>query len=234
MNHYNRKSESAAGGPEEAPAFFQWTRRLSTRLALLTALVLAGVIAVLTLLAAEEFSSDAAGERELQAKALAQNIAAVTADGLLAEDYASVEEVLVRSAAFPGVTGIWVSDRRGRVLAHVVRRGDEPPEVRLDPEKLALPPAASDRDQGRPSAGPSIVGGAQAGCVWNTPGEDRRHQAYLDKSLAARVWRSWRARRFVVFTGARQGHPEERPTCRDAGRPARGAIPWMRPDRSRC
>ncbi|MEK6814630.1 MAG: ATP-binding protein [Nitrospirota bacterium] len=166
MNHYNRKSESAAGGPEEAPAFFQWTRRLSTRLALLTALVLAGVIAVLTLLAAEEFSSDAAGERELQAKALAQNIAAVTADGLLAEDYASVEEVLVRSAAFPGVIGIWVSDRRGRVLAHVVRRGDEPPEVRLDPEDLALPSAALPATEikgGRLQAWHPIVAGTLVG-----------------------------------------------------------------------
>ncbi len=112
------------------------------RLAFLTSLVLAVVIAALTLLAAEELSSDAVAERELQAKALAQNIAAVSADSLLTESYAQLEQLLVRSAAFPGVTGIWVTDARGRVLSAVSRPEGGPPRVRLDPEDLAPPPPA--------------------------------------------------------------------------------------------
>ncbi|MBI1864790.1 MAG: hypothetical protein HYR98_03520, partial [Nitrospirae bacterium] len=122
----------------------------------------------MTLLAAEEISSDAAGERELQAKALAQNIAAVSADDLLAERYASVEEVLVRSASFPGVTGIWVSDRRGRVVAHVVRRGEEPPEVHLEPADLALPAEprpVTEIEGGRLNAWHPIAAGTVLGWV---------------------------------------------------------------------
>ncbi|MDH5327936.1 MAG: ATP-binding protein [Gammaproteobacteria bacterium] len=63
---------------------------------------------------------------QLQAQVLARNLAATIADDLLERDYTSIELSLLRSAQFPGVAGLQVSDIRGKIIGDVAVENTAP------------------------------------------------------------------------------------------------------------
>jgi len=76
---------------------------------------------------------------QLQAKVLAKNISVTGADHLLRRDYTAIEEMLLRSMEFPGVTAIKMSDRKGKLLGDVFRNKDKDIEARYGQANLILP-----------------------------------------------------------------------------------------------
>jgi len=75
---------------------------------------------------------------KLETKAVAQNIALTSSKYLVIRDYASLENLLVRSAAFPGVIGIQITDPLGNVVSDVIKT-DDVPEARFSVTSLEVP-----------------------------------------------------------------------------------------------
>lgn len=76
---------------------------------------------------------------KLQARVLAKNISATVADHLLRRDYTAIEELLFRSAEFPGVKNIQLSDTQGKLLGDVVKTDKNETQARYGEPALQLP-----------------------------------------------------------------------------------------------
>ncbi len=81
-----------------------------------------------------------------QTAVMAKNIADLSVNYLLTEDYASIETLLSKTAEFPDVLSISVTNKQGGILSHVERGPDSLPHVRY-PSVLLSPPA-----DGKPSS----------------------------------------------------------------------------------
>lgn len=74
----------------------------------------------------------------LETKAVAKNIALTSTKSLVIRDYASLENLLIQAATFPGVLGIQIADEHGNVVSDVVNSNNLP-EARFSVSKLNLP-----------------------------------------------------------------------------------------------
>ena len=70
---------------------------------------------------------------------LSKNIAAASADYLLTDDFASLEQLLLKAADLPGVQRIQVSDTKGVLLSDVVRIDNGKPQVHFDTKRMSIP-----------------------------------------------------------------------------------------------
>jgi len=75
---------------------------------------------------------------KLETKAVAQNIALTSSKYLVIRDYSSLENLLIRSAAFPGIIGIQITDPLGNVISDVIKIDGEP-EARFSVTSLEVP-----------------------------------------------------------------------------------------------
>jgi len=78
---------------------------------------------------------------KLETKAVARNIALTSSNFLVIRDYASLENLLIESASFPGVIGIQITDEKGNVVSDVINNNGEI-EARFSVSELNLPEEA--------------------------------------------------------------------------------------------
>lgn len=121
-----------------------WSRRLSVRLALMSAFLIVLAMTTFTYLVAEKESKTLSKELEKQAVAVADNLAASTASYIIVKDYTSLESVLTRAAQFPSILDIQVINDEGLLLADVLRDSTGDVQVRYD-NKAPTPPGQVER-----------------------------------------------------------------------------------------
>ncbi len=127
-----------------------WPQRLGTKLAFLVTLLVSSVMIAWSLHIAMETSDRALAAFREEARIVAENIAVGSTDYLFTHDLAPLENFLLRSARFPDVREIQVSDAQGNVLANVVHHPGTEPRVQFD-EKVVANPAYTEllfRDHG--------------------------------------------------------------------------------------
>ena len=131
-------------------------RQLRQQLALLTSLVLLLTIFVFAWHSADEQSAAAQIRAELEVVALAQNIAVSSSDAIIIKDFAGIESLLVRMVGLPNIREARITDARGRLLSHVVRKPGAKPEVRFGSRPIDTPAAenaATRIDYSQPASG---------------------------------------------------------------------------------
>lgn len=119
--------------------FIFWPRRLSAQIILLFSFLLGGSMLAFIVYGIFEQVEYRESSLKLQAKVLARNLAATSADYLLTRDYTSIELSLMRSARFPGILGMQVCDINGRLLGDVIHIEGHEPQPRYD-QVLLTPP----------------------------------------------------------------------------------------------
>jgi PAS domain S-box-containing protein len=118
-------------------------RRLQIQVALLGALLLAGVLAAFTAMMIRNQTGAEAAALEDRARTLALNLTADAAEMLAPRRQTAIEELLLRGAEYPEVLAIQALDRDGNVLADVVR--DDGRHSRLRSGTLNLAPPGAGR-----------------------------------------------------------------------------------------
>lgn len=113
-------------------------RRLDRQIMLLASLVLGLTMPTFALYEAADDAARTIEAAKLQAKALAENISVTSVEHILTQDFSSTEQLLLRSARFPGVVDIQVTDGDGRVIGDVVVM-DGQPTLRYDITKFDTP-----------------------------------------------------------------------------------------------
>ena len=96
-------------------------KHLGSQLAVLFSLLLMAAMFAFTLQSTDREATRISKSLKAQAAIQASNLAATTADYLLTRDYASIEQLLMRSGRFPGIELIQVSDMQGKLLGDVSR-----------------------------------------------------------------------------------------------------------------
>lgn len=114
-------------------------KNLSARLILLFTLLLALAMAIFTLNGIYEQSRHLEKNMKLQARGLAQNLAATSADYLLTRDYTSIELSLERASQFPGITAIQVSDASGKLLGDIRHNKEGEHEIHYGNPNIETP-----------------------------------------------------------------------------------------------
>lgn len=107
-------------------------RRLDLQVMLLASIILGLTVPVVALYEANESAERAVKSASLQAKALAENISVTSVEYLITQDFASAEQLLVRSARFPGVIDIQITDISGNIMSDVVANPLNEPALRYD------------------------------------------------------------------------------------------------------
>lgn len=116
-----------------------WPRKLGIQLAIYISFLLAFSLAGFSIHATNEQVESIRSNMQLQAKVLANNLSATSADHLLIRDYTSIEQLLLRSVEFPGVLNIQLSDQTGKLLGDVTRKEGQEAEVKYGQPALILP-----------------------------------------------------------------------------------------------
>ena len=118
-------------------------RQLRHQLVWLTSFVLLLTIFSYAWYAASEQSTFAQNRAELEVVALAQNVAVTSTDAIVMKDFAGMESLLVRALALPHTLEVRITNARGRLLSHVVRKPGGKPEVRFSSRTIDTPAAAN-------------------------------------------------------------------------------------------
>jgi len=116
-----------------------WPRKLSAQLVILFSLMLAGSMTVFSYRMLGEVVGNITTTMKMQASVLANDISAAGANFLLQRDYTSIEQMLLRSIDFPGVTSIQICDATGKLVGDVSRELGQPPEVHYGQPPLMVP-----------------------------------------------------------------------------------------------
>jgi signal transduction histidine kinase/CheY-like chemotaxis protein/HPt (histidine-containing phosphotransfer) domain-containing protein len=116
-----------------------WPRRLGVQLVILFALMLAGSMAAFSYRMLGEVVGNITATMKMQASVLANDISATGANFLLQRDYTSIEQMLLRSIDFPGVTAIQICDSTGKLIGDVSRSPGKSPEVHYGQAPLQVP-----------------------------------------------------------------------------------------------
>ena len=116
-----------------------WPRKLGLQLALYVSFLLIVAMAGFSWHIIDEQAERVTLNMQLQAKVLANNLSATSADHLLIRDYSSIEQLLLRSIEFPGILSIQLSDAKGKLLGDVKRKIGGEPEVMYGQPDLTLP-----------------------------------------------------------------------------------------------
>ena len=81
-----------------------------------------------------------------QTKVLAENIAVTSVEHVVTNDFSSLDELLMRSALFPGVIDIQVLNAKGRILSDIYLNSNSEPETRYS-KKSIIPLPESNQSQ---------------------------------------------------------------------------------------
>lgn len=118
-----------------------WPRRLDHQLVLFIMLLLGGTILIFTYETIEEDTEKFLRSIEKQMTVLAANIAHTGGDALVTQDFATLEQLLMSSAQYHGVTSIEIIDAQGQIASRVVHEAGNPP--RADYELSVISPPAN-------------------------------------------------------------------------------------------
>ena len=113
--------------------------RLSTRFVLLFTFLLTSAMITFSIHGMFEQTDHYEQNMEMNARGLAKNLAAVSADYMLTRDYTSIELSLTRASGFPGILEISISDDNGKLLGNVVRGEDGVPEPKYGLAPIETP-----------------------------------------------------------------------------------------------
>jgi len=116
-----------------------WPRRLGAQLVILFALMLVGSMTAFSYRMMGEVVDNITTTKKKQASVLANDIAATGTTFLLQRDYTSIEQMLLRSIDFPGVTAIQICDSTGKLIGDVSRKRGKSPEVHYGQAALQTP-----------------------------------------------------------------------------------------------
>lgn len=122
-------------------SFFKviWPRKLGVQIALYVSILLVLSMSGFLWHTVNEHIKSVTGNMRLQAKVLANNIAAVSAVHLLSHDYSSIEQLLERTIEFPGVHKIQLSNAEGKLLGDITRMEDGSADIKYAQPALILP-----------------------------------------------------------------------------------------------
>lgn len=118
--------------------------RLHTQMALASAVLLALTIVIGTYVNMQHQETAAIEGIRQDTITLARNLAITSAGLILAEDLASLEDILMRSIGFAGIQAIKVADTGGLVVGHITRRDNTRPVLHYRREQLTLPTGTAD------------------------------------------------------------------------------------------
>jgi len=118
-------------------------KRLAFRIPLLAAFLLVATIIIYTWIAASSQLKITEKNIHLMGSTLSKNLAAASADYVLANDYASLEQLLLQAVDFPEVRRIQVCDEDGRILSDVLRNENENPRVHFGSDNIVPPTSAN-------------------------------------------------------------------------------------------
>ena len=116
-----------------------WFRRLSVRLALMSAAVIVSALIIFTYLVAENEAKTLSLELRQQAIALADNLAASSASFIVVKDYTTLESILLRAAKFPSIIELQVISAEGIILSDVFQNAQGVIEPRFGNSIETLP-----------------------------------------------------------------------------------------------
>lgn len=116
-----------------------WPRKLRLQIALYVSLLLVLSMSGFLWHTANEHIKSITDNMRLQAKALANNISAVSAVHLLSHDYSSIEQLLERAIEFPGIHKIQLSNVDGKLLGDITRTDDGSVDIKYAQPNLTLP-----------------------------------------------------------------------------------------------
>jgi len=114
---------------------------LSHQLAVLLAFLLVAAIVSFGGYTANKQNKLANASARQHALTLAKSVAAGSEGNLLTGNLASIEELLLQAAAFPGVLRIRISDPHNRVLSHVIAETENEPRADFSLTTLSPPTA---------------------------------------------------------------------------------------------
>ncbi|GMR08362.1 MAG: hypothetical protein BMS9Abin26_1367 [Gammaproteobacteria bacterium] len=126
--------------PKACPRF--WPQHLDRQLALLTAILLAAAILVITLYSLDEESRHLADHFKEQSIILSRNLANTNNGGLLQLQPAVLDTLLKHTAEFPGVNNILLVRADGNILREVVRQQGMKPRILSNNGKTITPEQA--------------------------------------------------------------------------------------------
>ncbi len=118
-------------------------RRLDRQVMLLVSLLLAMVVPFFAIHEANENAERVVNSAMLQARALTENISVTSIEHIITQDFASTEQLLLRSARFPGVQQIQVVDMAGRVIGDVFVDQGGDSVLRYELQMLDVPDVVS-------------------------------------------------------------------------------------------
>ena len=116
-----------------------WPHKLALQLALFFSLVMAISMTFFAWDLAKEQVEQAKSDKELQAKVLAKNIAAVSAVHMISFDYSSIEQLLLRTIEFPGVNSIQLTDTKGKLLGDITRLAGGESDIKYGRSPISVP-----------------------------------------------------------------------------------------------
>ncbi len=114
-------------------------RRLDRQVMLLVTLLLCLVIPFFASLEAGKSAKRVVDSATRQARALAENIAVTSIAHIITLDFSSSDQLLLRTARFPGVVEIQVIDLEGRIITDVINKPDSEPQLRYELIRLQPP-----------------------------------------------------------------------------------------------
>ena len=116
-----------------------WPRKLGLQIALYVSILLVLSMSGFLWHIVNEHIKGVTDNMRLQAKVLANNIAAVSAVHLLSNDYTSIEQLLERTIEFPGVHKIQLSNAEGKLLGDITRMEDGGVDIKYAQPALVIP-----------------------------------------------------------------------------------------------
>lgn len=114
-------------------------RQLDRQVILLVGLLLVIVIPLFALHEAKENADRVVDSVTRQARALAENIAVTGVRYVIVQDFVATEQLLLRSARFPGVRDIQITTPEGRLIADVSLDHAGQPQLRYELYQLVAP-----------------------------------------------------------------------------------------------
>ncbi len=114
-------------------------RRLDRQVMLSVTLLLCLIVPYFALHEAQKSAERVVSSATLQAKALAENIATTSVAHIITLDFASSDQLLLRTARFPSVIETQVVDIEGKIITDVMTASDGTPQLRYELTQLQPP-----------------------------------------------------------------------------------------------
>ena len=121
-----------------------YPRRLRTQVTIAFLILTISTIIVFTIHTAFNESKRTTANVQQQAQALADNLASTSGNYLLSRDYVSIENLLLQTSRFPGVSEIQIIDEQGKPIGDIYRTETGKTELRYGQATLQHPDSGNE------------------------------------------------------------------------------------------